>query len=491
MESSKKKKKKKAENQINSFNTESSSFSSLSLSTSTTTTDVASTSTTSSSSCFDSTSNSDDPSSSSTSSDLFWEPDLGNIPVRGNKEYKQKRVVAATGTVANVIGKGYVRQSNVGGSKNGGIMKLKGGFSNTAASKEEAEQFCHSMLGEECELTLDVVRDVLCQYEYDVETALDVLLDLSTSSCNQSNDGRVDYYSQRCQDSRDSIECGGEDGIAKFKFAERMSDSIFSLSEEEVQQILHSSAYNCRSYSEVLTAPKKQAIPEATQLSLPQQILDSLFKIPKSSALEPDDMNWKNVVKKMEPFGQGSEFDAHSVSNLRKNSEHAKGEDYKVFRKPANQHYDAMKSCYLKASTAYTSGQKSYAAYLSDQGKVHNKVAREADEKASQDIFVSRNKAIRNTVTIDLHGQHVKQAIKLLKVHLLLFTTYVPSVQILRVITGCGSHGVGKSKLKNSVIDLIQRAGIQWTEENRGTVLMKLDGHINVSFAESEGDLED
>jgi hypothetical protein len=33
--------------------------------------------------------------------------------------------------------------------------------------------------------------------------------------------------------------------------------------------------------------------------------------------------------------------------------------------------------------------------------------------------YVGRNKHITNTVTIDLHGQHVKQAMKLLKVHML------------------------------------------------------------------------
>lgn len=113
-----------------------------------------------------------------------------------------------------------------------------------------------------------------------------------------------------------------------------------------------------------------------------------------------------------------------------------------------------------------------------------------------------RNKSIENVITIDLHGQHVKQALRLLKVHLLFgayvrcknlvhssselyisectffvlapsklsnfglkFVTYcclffslcfsATAVQFFRVITGCGSHGVGKSKLKQSVWVLI------------------------------------
>lgn len=449
----------------------------------------SSSSSSSSSSFFDSTSNSDDPSSSSTSSELFWETDPV-VRVKSGKN-NSKRVVACAGTVANVIGKGYVRNNpvNDGGRRWEGV-KLKGVFSNTAASYDDAEQFCCSMLGDDCQLSLAVIRDVLGQCGYDVEQALDLLLDLSASGTEQSNDGCAGYYSQNYQYSENSIEWGrqGDDGIAKFQFAERMSSSIFGLSEEEVQQILHSSAYQQRSYSQVLAGPKKQTRPANDELSLPQQVLESLFHGPKSTAHEPDSMNWKNVVKKMEPFGQGLGFGADTVTELRKHTEYAKGEDYKLLRQPAAEHFDAMKSCYLKAATAFSSGQRSYASYLADQGKVHNKYAHEADEKASQEIFVSRNKAIQNTVTIDLHGQHVKQAIRLLKVHLLLFTTYVPSVQVLRVITGCGSHGVGKSKLKNSVIDLIQKAGLQWSEENRGIVLIKLDEQSNFNFVESEDD---
>lgn len=154
-------------------------------------------------------------------------------------------------------------------------------------------------------------------------------------------------------------------------------------------------------------------------------------------------------------------------------------------------------------------------------------MGRQAEERASQEIFrarsvycawfyvsdlilsseislwtlvhiICRNKNIENVITIDLHGQHVKQAMRLLKFHLLLpckrllipgcwhfsalisisrenfllidqlagyawlvFATilrisctvfwFFLAIQKLKVITGCGSHGVGKSKLKQSV----------------------------------------
>jgi hypothetical protein len=42
-------------------------------------------------------------------------------------------------------------------------MKAKD-FGNGVVEKEEAEQFLCSMLGNDCELSMGVVRDVLCKY---------------------------------------------------------------------------------------------------------------------------------------------------------------------------------------------------------------------------------------------------------------------------------------------------------------------------------------
>ncbi|PIA32237.1 hypothetical protein AQUCO_04500083v1 [Aquilegia coerulea] len=419
--------------------------------------DIASTSS-SSDICFDSNSNGDDnpststTSSSTSSSELFWDSDLIQIRCNavvgvGNKGFgsgvggmggnKQKKVVASMGTVANVIGKGYATHSpsSGGGGKRNYCMKAKGLYNNKAASNEEAVQFLCSMLGEDCELNLGVVKDVLCQCGYDVDKALDVLLDLSASS--QNKEGCTGVYNQKFQDcgSFTEFDYSEDDVRATCQFPHRMSGSTFDLSEKEIQQILQSSDYDYRNYAEVLVGPKKQTRPAITERNLPQKVLESLFKVPKNPTEEPDSMDWKNVVKKMESIGQVLDSSADSVAKLQQNANYAKGEDYKLCRKSATQHYDAMKSCYQKAANAYSRGQRSYASYLSEQGKVHNKIAREADVKASQEIFESRNKGIQNTVTIDLHGQHVKQAIKLLKVHLFLFTTYVPCKHLVQILS--------------------------------------------------------
>lgn len=71
---------------------------------------------------------------------------------------KQKRTVAVTGTVANVLGKEYARASTKSAAKVR-VWDDEKGF-----DKEEVEQFLYSMLGDECELSIAVVRDVLGEY---------------------------------------------------------------------------------------------------------------------------------------------------------------------------------------------------------------------------------------------------------------------------------------------------------------------------------------
>lgn len=73
---------------------------------------------------------------------------------------RHKRVAAATGMVSDVIGKGY----SGGGRRNKDRMVTNlqsKGCMNRMYNVEEAEQFLCSMLGDESELGMGVVRDVL------------------------------------------------------------------------------------------------------------------------------------------------------------------------------------------------------------------------------------------------------------------------------------------------------------------------------------------
>lgn len=96
-------------------------------------------------------------SSSSCSEDLTRE--------RWFKGSKQNRVIAATGMVSSVIGKDYMKPNPV--HKEYPLMQRSKELCRNgkkAADREKAEQFLNSMLGDDCDLSMAVVRDVLCEY---------------------------------------------------------------------------------------------------------------------------------------------------------------------------------------------------------------------------------------------------------------------------------------------------------------------------------------
>ncbi|KAL3518064.1 hypothetical protein ACH5RR_020653 [Cinchona calisaya] len=408
-------------------------------------------------------------SGSSFASEVFAEASVGRNGVR-NQKGRQKKVVATAGIVSTMLGKDYVRS----------VPKKSSSKSKGSWSKEEAEEFVYSMLGDDCELGMPVVSDVLCGCGYDVEKALNVLLELSSSLAEQSHIGNSNANIR--EDACSNLE-------GNSSLTDRTSDSTSYSSESEYPENAGYIEHVGRSHFQVLTGidshfSKSHAHSEP---ELSQQVLESLFNMPtpKSAEHEPNTMNWRNIVKKLTSLGQGT----HPGEAASMQYSAAKGDDYQVFRQSAKQHWESMKFCYQKAATAFSNGERDYAAVLSEQGRTHNKMAREAEEKASQDIFKARNKAIENMITIDLHGQHVKQAMRLLKLHLL-FGAYVRSVRSFRVITGCGRHGVGKSKLKQSVINLLEREGIEWSEENSGTLLIRLDQQTQFTFLDSDSEGE-
>ncbi|XP_074295024.1 SMR domain-containing protein At5g58720-like [Silene latifolia] len=406
---------------------------------------------------------------------------------RGTGGKKGRKVVAACGTVSNLIGKDYVAVKS-----RKAVFKEKGFGGGKVVNVEEAEQFLCSMLGDDCELSMAVVRDVLCNCGYDIEKALEVLLDLSSPPSEPSaSDEHSDFSlnSNRC--SRN-----GDFSDNFWELTDRGSDSSSYSSESDIQDSMQFFNYTGRNYADALLSSessrklaKKRS--RTDKAELPQQLLESLFNMPKCAEHDPSTMNWRNVVKQMESFahkrvelGTSDSLPQQMIAQAV-----AKGTEYQVFRGTAQQRWDEMNSCYHKAATAFSNGEKNYAAYMSEKGKLYSKKAREADEKASMEIFKARNKGIENSLTIDLHGQHVKQAMKVLKLHLL-FSTYISSVQFLRVITGCGSQGLGKSMVKESVMDLLEKERVAWKEENQGTVLIKLDGPREFSFLDSGSDSE-
>ncbi|KAK4791342.1 hypothetical protein SAY86_031755 [Trapa natans] len=412
---------------------------------------------------------------STSSSVSVWSEGLSDTNVLGGTANtlrgtsKGKRLVAATGTVSTVIGKDYMKQTPQRGVRKSNTFPVKV----ILDESEETEQFLMSMLGEECDLSLAVIRDVLCECGYNVEMALDVLLDISTlpEQCSLNNKSLIGDANGQ-EDS--SFSGSGDENLA-----DKESECTSNSCDSEFQDSIWFSSNNGRFYAEVFDGSESQNTScGATNSNASQEILESFYKIYKTSQHEPRTMDWRNIAKKMSSLSSGT----HIGSNI---AEPSVGEEYESYRKEAQHHWDSMRSTYQKAATAYSKGEKSYAAYLSDQGKQYSKMRQQADERASQEIFRARNKSIENLITIDLHGQQAKEAIRILKLHLL-----VPSIKKLRVITGFGSHGAGKATLKERAIKLMKKEGIEYVEENLGTLLLKLDQPRDFSFLDSDSETE-
>uniref|UniRef100_J3KXV2 Smr domain-containing protein n=1 Tax=Oryza brachyantha TaxID=4533 RepID=J3KXV2_ORYBR len=424
-------------------------------------------------------------------------PDLSPRAGSGSKKTNRrpKRVaVAATGMVADVIGKGYTRPATSPVSKTNACKgnAWKEGLDDRKYSVEEVEQFLCSMLGDNSELGMGVVRDVLGQYGCDVEKALDALLDISGISSLQikercSPNGQINGISSP----NIFISCGlsEEESIAgiersSYQFADEIPTMAYNPSENEEEYFWGGLQ---RSYLKVACEDPPSTLSSSRSTSsvskTPQQVLDSLFKIPEQRTYEPSSMDWKKVVKKLQSFN--SPITSNNQERPKNGMRYFR-DGYQEFRTVAARHYDTMKTYYQKAAMAYSKGEKSYASYLAEEGKHYRELARKEDERASREIFEARNKHITNTVTIDLHGQHVKQAMRLLKVHMMICVC-MPST-FLRVITGCGVEGTGKGKIKRAVTELVERERIEWHEENAGTIVLKLGGPREYRFLEHDSD---
>ncbi|TAQ86826.1 hypothetical protein B7494_g4859 [Chlorociboria aeruginascens] len=139
--------------------------------------------------------------------------------------------------------------------------------------------------------------------------------------------------------------------------------------------------------------------------------------------------------------------------------------EYDRLRDLARQEASKRSSCFDKAHAAYERGDGAAAHDLSAEGKKHAAKMDEYNKQASDYIFRENNAVGRvQDDTIDLHGQFVEEAERILEERI--------------SIVGKGNHSVNHiQKIKPRVEQVCQELGLQYaTEENAGRMYINLQG---------------
>lgn len=151
--------------------------------------------------------------------------------------------------------------------------------------------------------------------------------------------------------------------------------------------------------------------------------------------------------------------------------------EYDRLRDLARSEGDKKRSCFDQAHQAYERGDGAGAKELSDEGKRHQQKQAEYNKQASDFIFRENNAPGRVAEdTIDLHGQFVEEAERILEDRI----RYARSTgqSHLHVIVGRGNHSTGHvQKIKPRVEQVCQELGLDYaTEENDGRIYVSLTG---------------
>lgn len=119
-----------------------------------------------------------------------------------------------------------------------------------------------------------------------------------------------------------------------------------------------------------------------------------------------------------------------------------------------------------------------------DEGLFFRDKAHEVDEESTQKIFESKNVETQDDMLLDLHEYGAKDAIRSLRSNLRLLSG-IPSVTYLKVIIETDDEDITKGARRRSIMKLLEKESIEWSEGDVGTIRIQLD-NINpkrLSFA--------
>ncbi|EIE21946.1 hypothetical protein COCSUDRAFT_42961 [Coccomyxa subellipsoidea C-169] len=148
---------------------------------------------------------------------------------------------------------------------------------------------------------------------------------------------------------------------------------------------------------------------------------------------------------------------------------------YEEHRAHADALREEMRFKYAEAQRANDRGDHRLATELRERAHQARMRYLQADKVASKKILKETNKRIKNLHTVDLHGQHVDQAIRTVDVYLRALQG-LPTASKLELITGRGLHSQNNiARLLPAVEDYLKRKNMYYcVHEGGGSILVDI-----------------
>ncbi|XP_051124759.1 putative nuclear RNA export factor SDE5 [Andrographis paniculata] len=361
-----------------------------------------------------------------------------------NPQIRNSRAKMCSKTMENVsdpIGKDYIipRSQSVGSNEK---EKELASSSSGESLNGDTEDLVLRLLRDGFQLDTNVIQDVLGKCGHNVPKSIDKLLDLSAESLEKSDD-----------------------------VLGKASENADTAVDEEL----------------VLSEPQEE------NENIRSEILDAIFRVPdrveeKNEPTVPfrsmRSSPYGTIVTKPPEESFIEDFTFITTQPLRNKSGEANESSYEELREAVKENWKKMRRCYKAAVDEFIKDNYRHAELLMEQGKYFMKKAQEADEKST---LILINEGDEEIFFFNVHYLEPKEALKMVKLNFKNFAG-LPSISHFKVVVGTGDADNRDDKRRKRLITkLLEKEGIQWTEEGNGWTISIEVSYIDptkLSFAQ-------